>query len=70
MCSNCSGDYENPDATTPDDLDEQSERDQLIAAIQHEERTARVLKIIRKAAVSHHEEGGFLGQHLRDRGIL
>jgi hypothetical protein len=30
----------------------------------------RALKSIRKAAASQNEEGGFLGQHLRDRGIL
>ena len=115
MCSNCSGDYEDPDVTQweddliedlfPDvecghcggklespfdvchcwtdresteqealgaiDLEaEQEMREALIAAITREEMNERALKIIRKAAVSQNEEGGFIGQHLRDRGIL
>lgn len=60
MCSNCAGDYENPDMTAhtePEDLEEQAMRD-------------RALKIIRKASVSQQEEGGFILAALRDRGIL
>lgn len=45
------------DCLTPADIEEQDARD-------------RALKIIRKAAVSQQDEGGFLGAALRDRGIL